>query len=71
MDNTLAYIGAIVLIVLVVIACLSLGGWITMWAWNLIMPALFHLPQITWLMGIAINILIGLIKPVFKYTATK
>lgn len=70
-NNKVAPIGVIVtLFIVIFLVALALTALLTMWAWNLVMPFLFHLPQIGFWMAVAIDILLGLIKPVFSY-ATK
>jgi hypothetical protein len=39
-----------------------IGALVTMVAWNLVMPALFNLPAISYLQAIAVNVLLGLIR---------
>lgn len=68
MNNVLAWIGGIVLVALLVAVIFGIGALVTMWAWNLVMPYLFHLPQINIWIALGINILIGMIKPVISYT---
>lgn len=67
-DTILAGIGIVVLAA-IVIAALMLGtAWVIMWAWNIFIAAIFHLPHINIWQGFAIDILLILIKPVVSYT---
>lgn len=61
----------ILFLVTIVPALIFLFSFITMWAWNLVMPALFHLPSISLLQAFALNLLIGIIKGIFKVTVKK
>lgn len=50
----------------------ALGMLIFMWAWNLIMPLLWHgAPHITFIQAIAIGIILGLVKGLFSVTVNK
>ncbi len=67
MEKILAYIGVGVLASIVIIGLALLWSVITWWAWNLVMPFLFHLPQINLLQAFAINLLTALVKGYSPY----
>ena len=41
-----------------------ISGFVIMWAWNLVVPAAFNGPQITFIQGIAVGVFITLIRGV-------
>lgn len=51
---------------LIILPFVALGSLITMWAWNIFVPAIFGLSKITFLQAFAVNILAGLIFRVVK-----
>lgn len=57
-DAVLTVVITLVVFALVVVAT----AFLTMWAWNLVMPAIFGLPALTFLQALAINILLGAIR---------
>jgi hypothetical protein len=65
------YILIAILIALLIILAFIVGGWITMWAWNLVMPVLFHLQTINLMQGIAIDVLISTIRGLLSVTVNK
>lgn len=71
MQTFLSILGVIVL-VLALIAFFSLiGAFILMLAWNVVMPALFHLPALGFWQAYAITILVSIVGSAFKTTVTK
>lgn len=60
MEKALLVLG----VIFIVLCFLGIGGVVMMWAWNLVMPTLFHLPMITFWQGVAINFLLGAITRV-------
>lgn len=53
----------VVALAIVIWGMISLvGAFITMWAWNLVMPAVFGLSVITYWQALAVNLLVGLVK---------
>lgn len=67
-DKALIAIGVVSIAFLLIGAALLLSGFVTMIVWNLAMPFLFHLPHINLWVAIAINILLGLLKPAISVT---
>jgi hypothetical protein len=63
MEKIISVIGITVIVTLVVIAAAFFWSIITWWAWNLVMPYLFHVKTISLLQAFAINLLLSLIKP--------
>lgn len=59
-------IGAIVGGVALLFLIAAIFGFVTQWAWNETMPAIFGLPSITLVQGIALNLLGGAL---FKSTS--
>ena len=55
----------VLLFVTVFTVIAGIGAFVTQWAWNLVMPYLFKLPNISLLQAFGINILIGTIRSVF------
>ena len=60
MDKFLIVMGAILLTVIIILPFAALGALVTMWAWNILVPAIFGLAKITFLQAWAVNILAGL-----------
>lgn len=59
------------LVALAIWAVLGLAAaWVLMWAWNLLVPALFHGPTITYTMACAVYFALSLIGGAFKMTIT-
>lgn len=69
--DVIVKIALAVLVIVVVIAVFGLSGWLTMWAWNIVMPFLFNLPVINFWQAIGINVLIGLFKGIIGTTTSK
>jgi hypothetical protein len=71
MELFLKIIGFIVIVLLIV----GIGWWITttllFWAWNLVMPALFHLPHITYLQAFGLNIILWIVGGCFRAVTTQ
>jgi len=65
-EKTIVWVGIIIIIAFIVASILGIGALITMWIWNLLMPYLFHLPQINVWMAFAINLVLGAITPTIK-----
>ena len=62
----------IILIFLVLVPAVSaISAWITMWAWNMFMVSVFHLPAITFWQAFALWLLLGMIKGIFSVTVNK
>lgn len=59
-------VGCLIVLIIIVIA-LAIGPLIIMWAWNLVMPYLFGLPEINFWMALAISVLTSLL---FRKTIT-
>lgn len=49
----------------------ALCAWVLEWAWNIIIPALFHGPQIDYTEACAIYAALSIIGGLFKATTTK
>lgn len=60
MEKVLIVLGAILLFFAILIPICALTALITMWAWNIFVPAIFHLGTITFWQAWAVNILAGL-----------
>lgn len=59
LEKIFTIIGAVI-IGFVVLALLSfILSFITLWAWNIFMPAIFHLPTINFWQAFAFNLLAG------------
>lgn len=50
-------IGFITAIITLAVVLIILGGFLTTWAWNVVIPQVFQLPQIDVIQGIALNVL--------------
>ena len=61
---TLASIAVVALIT----GLLALSSWVTMWAWNTLMPTVFDLPEISQWQAFALYLLVGV---VFRFAKSK
>ena len=64
-------IGAVIAILVLILwaAFTAFAGLLFMWAWNFVMPVLWHgAPHITWLQAVAVGFLIGFVKGLFSLT---
>lgn len=74
-QDAVAAVGIALISFLVVIAiiglCCALGAVILMWAWNHSMPAIFGLPQVTFVQAFALSMVAGCIRSVTTVQAKK
>lgn len=66
-EGITACLGCIAAIVLY-IAFGALCAWVLEWAWNIVVPALFHGPQIDFTEACAIYVALSIIGGLFKVT---
>lgn len=60
MDKFATVVLAIIIFLLLFLPLMALSALVTMWAWNILMPAIFNLPVVTFWQAWAVNILAGL-----------
>lgn len=70
-ETIVVAVGVAIVVGALIVGIIGLLGFLTMVAWNIVMPLLFHLPKINIWIAIAINFLLGLIKPTATYTKKK
>lgn len=57
----------VVLAVLLISVCLTISGFLLMWAWNLVAPVFWpSAPHITFWMAVAINVILSAIGGAFR-----
>jgi hypothetical protein len=61
MKDLITMLILIICILFVIIIVVALSAVITMFAWNIIIPAVFGLSKISFLQAVGLNILLGLI----------
>lgn len=75
MDDDFSTIGMIAVVLLIavplVLGIAALGAWITMWAWNIFLVAIFHLPAINFWQALGANLLLWTIKGLVSVTYKK
>lgn len=62
--------GCLLLILLVPLVS-AISALVTMWAWNIFMVSVFHLPVITFIQAFALWLIITTIKGLFSITVNK
>lgn len=62
-EKVLFGIGAGVLAIFLVVVVCFISAIITEWAWNYVMPYLFHLPHVTFWQAFALNLLVAKLAP--------
>lgn len=65
MDNILsAFLGSIFTVIFVTTVYTVIRTFFLFWAWNFVMPVLFHLPAVDPMQAFALSIVVGLLIPV-------
>ena len=60
MEKFLIVLGAVLIFFVTFLSVSALCALVTMWAWNILVPAIFHLGAINFWQAWAVNILAGL-----------
>lgn len=66
----LAAVGAIALVIALWLVIVGLSALVLMFAWNLVLPALFGWPVLTYPMAFGLSLLIGIIGSAFSRVTT-
>lgn len=70
-ENLAAGIVAMVVMFFVFTLVLLIPSLILMWAWNVFMPSMFGLPEVTFLQALALSVLLSFVKSVVSITFRK
>jgi hypothetical protein len=69
--KALIVIGLAILVFLVIAVIYGIGGLFFMLMWNFLMPHLWHAaPHLTWVGGITVSWIIGILQSIFGRTVT-
>lgn len=61
----------IVLVAILIAGLVAFSGWLTMWAWGIVLVPLLHWPAITFWQAVGVNVLLTVIGRVFRGIATR
>ncbi len=71
MQSSIAYaLGGISAMIVIFVLIALLSTWVLMFAWNAVVPALFHGPSITFFQSVAVVALINVLRGLFSVTVT-
>ena len=63
-------VGLAALAVLLAVVTFCITAWVWVWAWNLLVPALFGGPHISYMQALALSVVVSMIGSAFKSSTT-